>query len=72
VINDIGIAEACRPRRLGSIVMWELWDKVRCPTLVLCGADSDMLPLSTAREMTHRGPKAELGRVAKRGSAGVS
>ena len=59
VINDIGIAEAYRPWRLGSVVMWELWDKVRCPTLVLRGADSDMLPLSTAREMTGRGPRAD-------------
>ena len=60
VINDIGIAEAYRPRRLGSVVMSELWDKVRCPTLVLRGADPDMPPLSTAREMTGRGPRAEL------------
>jgi pimeloyl-ACP methyl ester carboxylesterase len=57
---DPAIAEAYRPWRLGSVVMWELWDKVRCPTLVLRGALSDMLPLSTAREMSRRGPKAEL------------
>lgn len=58
--HDPGIAEAYRPWRLGSIVMWELWDKVRCPTLLLRGALSDMLPASTALEMTRRGPKAEL------------
>jgi pimeloyl-ACP methyl ester carboxylesterase len=58
--HDPAIAEAYRPWRLGSVVMWELWDKVRCPTLVLRGAVSDMLPLSTAREMTRRGPRAEL------------
>ena len=40
--------------------MWELWDKVRCPTLLLRGADSDLLPASTAQEMTRRGPGAEL------------
>jgi pimeloyl-ACP methyl ester carboxylesterase len=60
VTNDMGIAEAYRPRRLGSVVMWEFWDKVRCPTLVLRGANSDMLPLSTGREMTGRGPRAEV------------
>jgi pimeloyl-ACP methyl ester carboxylesterase len=58
--HDPAIAEAYRPWRLGSVVMWELWDSIRCPTLVLRGADSDMLPSSTAREMIRRGPTAEL------------
>jgi len=58
--HDPAIAETYRPWRLGSLVMWELWDPIRCPTLVLRGADSDMLPSSTAREMTRRGPTAEL------------
>ena len=60
VIDDIGIAEAYGPWRLGSLVMRELWGKVRCPTLVPRGAEPGMLPLSTAREMNGRGPKAEL------------
>jgi pimeloyl-ACP methyl ester carboxylesterase len=58
--HDPGIAEAYRPWRLGSIVMWELWDRVRCPTLILRGALSDMLPASTAEEMTRREPNALL------------
>ena len=58
--HDPGIAEAYRPWRLGSILMWDLWDKVRCPVLLLRGADSDLLPAATAREMTRRGPGAEL------------
>jgi pimeloyl-ACP methyl ester carboxylesterase len=58
--HDPGIAEAYRPWRLGSIVMWDLWDKVRCPTLLLRGAESDLLPFATAREMTQRGPRAAL------------
>ena len=40
--------------------MWDLWDKVACPTLLLRGAESDLLPQSTAQEMTRRGPKARL------------
>ena len=55
VINDIGIAEAYRPWRLGSVLMWELWDTVRCPVLLLRGAESDLLPAYTAQEMTRRG-----------------
>lgn len=58
--HDPGIAEAYRPWRLGSVAMWELWDRARCPTLVLRGALSDMLPAAIALEMTRRGPKAEL------------
>jgi pimeloyl-ACP methyl ester carboxylesterase len=58
--HDPAIAQAYLPWHLGSIVMWELWDPIRCPTLVLRGASSDMLPASTALAMTRRGPKAEL------------
>jgi hypothetical protein len=49
VINDIGIAEAYRPWRLGSILIWDLLDKVRCPVLPLRGAESDLLPAYTAQ-----------------------
>ncbi len=57
---DPGIAEAYRPWRLGSVVMWDVWDRIRCPTLVLRGALSDLLLATTAAEMTRRGPGAEL------------
>ena len=40
--------------------LWEVWDKIRCPTLVLRGALSDLLSADAAAEMTRRGPKAEL------------
>ncbi|MBK8158281.1 MAG: alpha/beta hydrolase [Rhodospirillaceae bacterium] len=40
--------------------LWALWDKVVAPTLVLRGADSDLLTAETAVEMTERGPKAKL------------
>jgi pimeloyl-ACP methyl ester carboxylesterase len=57
---DPAIGEAYRPWRLGSITMWEHWDKVHCPTLLLRGMDSDLLLASTADEMTQRGPRAHL------------
>lgn len=57
---DPGIAEAYRPWRLGSILMWEQWERVRCPTLLLRGALSDMLPASTAQAMARSGPRPEL------------
>ena len=46
--------------RVGNVTMWDQWERVRCPTLLLRGAESDMLLASTAEEMTHRGPKAHL------------
>lgn len=57
---DPAIGEAYRPWRVGSITMWEQWDRVSCPTLLLRGALSDMLLAATAEEMTRRGPKARL------------
>lgn len=36
--------------------LWPLWDAIRCPTLVLRGAESDLLSAATAAEMAQRGP----------------
>lgn len=40
--------------------LWWVYDQVACPTLVLRGADSDVLPEAVAEEMTWCGPKARL------------
>lgn len=40
--------------------VWPVYDAIRCPTLVVRGALSDLLGHHTAREMTLRGPKARL------------
>jgi pimeloyl-ACP methyl ester carboxylesterase len=45
---------------LNDIDLSPYWDAVRCPTLVLRGADSDILLRKTAEAMTQRGPKAQL------------
>jgi pimeloyl-ACP methyl ester carboxylesterase len=42
-----------------AVDLWSLWDEIACPTLVIRGAESDLLPKATAVEMTERGPKAE-------------
>ena len=39
---------------------WDKYDSLRLPTLLLRGADSDLLSAETAREMTLRGPGARL------------
>lgn len=41
-------------------MLWQAYDKLRLPTLLLRGADSDLLTRETALAMTQRGPKATL------------
>ena len=44
----------------GEAMLWGLYDLIRAETLVLRGADSDLLTVVTAQAMTQRGPKARL------------
>ena len=44
----------------GEATLWRLYDAVRCQTLLLRGAQSDLLSAETARDMTLRGPRARL------------
>ena len=53
----------------GDIELWPMWEAVRCPTLLLRGAESDLLSRETAQAMTQRGPKAKLVEFAGVGHA---
>lgn len=44
--------------RDGEAALWGLYDAIRAQTLLLRGADSDLLSRETALEMGQRGPKA--------------
>jgi pimeloyl-ACP methyl ester carboxylesterase len=44
----------------GEAALWAAYDAVACPTLLLRGADSDLLSRPTAEAMTQRGPRARL------------
>ena len=44
----------------GDAELWPMYDAMRCPTLVIRGAQSDLLSRETALAMTARGPKARL------------
>ncbi|MFT3665447.1 alpha/beta fold hydrolase [Piscinibacter sp.] len=46
--------------RAGEAALWAAYDALRCPTLLLRGADSDLLSRDTAQAMTQRGPRATL------------
>ncbi len=53
----------------GQAGLWYAYDQLRCPTLLLRGADSDLLSPDTARAMTERGPRARLVEFAGVGHA---
>ncbi len=44
----------------GEPALWQAYDRVQCPTLLIRGADSDLLGRATAQEMGTRGPRAKL------------
>jgi pimeloyl-ACP methyl ester carboxylesterase len=55
--------------KAGEAMLWAGYDAIRCPTLLLRGADSDLLARATAEAMTQRGPKARLHEFAGIGHA---
>ena len=46
--------------KAGEAMLWQAYDRLRCQTLLLRGAQSDLLSAETARAMTQRGPRAQL------------
>jgi pimeloyl-ACP methyl ester carboxylesterase len=52
-----------------DVDLWSAYDRIRCPVLLLHGLHSDILPTPIAREMTQRGPRAELVEFPKIGHA---
>jgi pimeloyl-ACP methyl ester carboxylesterase len=53
----------------GEIALWQAYDQIAAPTLVVRGADSDILNVQTALAMTQRGPRARLVELAGVGHA---
>jgi pimeloyl-ACP methyl ester carboxylesterase len=49
--------------------LWPLWDAIACPTLVLRGAQSDLLSSATAHAMSERGPRPRIVEFAGIGHA---
>ncbi|WP_343733106.1 alpha/beta hydrolase [Duganella sp.] len=50
-------------------MLWAAYDAIKCPTLLVRGAESDLLSPETARLMTGRGPKATLVEIPNVGHA---
>lgn len=54
---------------IGEAMLWKSYDALTCPTLVVRGADSDLLTRATAEAMAERGPKARFVEFAGVGHA---
>jgi pimeloyl-ACP methyl ester carboxylesterase len=61
---DPAIADQFRQQlaeeRDGRLDLWAMWETVQCPTLIVRGALSDVLPAEMAQEMVRRQPLARL------------
>ncbi|HSE02388.1 MAG TPA: alpha/beta hydrolase [Burkholderiales bacterium] len=66
---DPGIAIPFRKQPLADVDLWQYWDAITCPTLILRGAQSDLLLKETAAAMTGRGPRPQLVEFAGVGHA---
>ncbi|MGE5453328.1 MAG: alpha/beta fold hydrolase [Acidobacteriota bacterium] len=44
----------------GEAALWQVYEAIKCPVLLLRGKQSDLLDADTAQAMTERGPKAKL------------
>ena len=53
----------------GQAALWQAYDALTCPTLLLRGEQSDLLSAATAQAMTQRGPRARLVQFAGVGHA---
>jgi pimeloyl-ACP methyl ester carboxylesterase len=68
---DPAIAVPLKAQQTGStdIDLWPLYEAIRCPTLVVRGALSDLLDRTTHQEMASRGPRATLAEIPNVGHA---
>lgn len=71
---DLALAQPFRAATPESVaadehLLWAAYDAIRCPTLVVRGAQSDLLSHETAQMMTRRGPRARLVEFAGVGHA---
>lgn len=57
---DPKIAFSFQVHEIADIDLWQQWDQLTVPTLVLRGIESDVLSAETAAQMQIRGPKAQI------------
>jgi pimeloyl-ACP methyl ester carboxylesterase len=60
---DPAIALPFKQQEPQDVNLWPVWEQVACPTLIIRGQSSDLLPAEIAVEMTGRGGAAQAGAV---------
>ncbi|MFC5474302.1 alpha/beta fold hydrolase [Paraherbaspirillum soli] len=55
--------------KISEMLLWKAYNSITCPTLLVRGAESDLLSLDVALAMTQCGPKAKLVELAGVGHA---
>lgn len=60
LVYDPEIAAPMKAAPPADFDIWPLWERIRCPVLVLRGADSDVLLAETVARMRERGPDVEV------------
>ena len=71
---DMGLAVPLRgataeKAKADEAALWAAYDAIRCPTLLVRGANSDLLSRATAEQMLTRGPKPQLVEIPHTGHA---
>lgn len=66
---DPGIGVPFRESALEDVNLLGVWDRISCPTLLIRGSASDLLPREVALQMTERGPRPRLVEFAGIGHA---
>jgi pimeloyl-ACP methyl ester carboxylesterase len=67
---DPGIGEPFRQAlSFQDVDLWPIYDRIRCPTLVVRGADSDLLKPETVQAMAARGPRPQTVEIPNVGHA---
>ena len=55
--------------KAGEAMLWQIYDAVRCKTLLIHGAQSELLSVDAVKAMTQRGPRAQVATIAGVGHA---
>jgi pimeloyl-ACP methyl ester carboxylesterase len=49
--------------KAGEATLWQIYDAIRCKTLLIHGAESEMLSRDAVQAMTQRGPRVQVATV---------
>jgi pimeloyl-ACP methyl ester carboxylesterase len=70
VSYDPAIGDAMRASlNDADVVLWDIYDQIHCPTLVIHGCESDLLQPQTVVGMAQRGPLAQCVEIPETGHA---